>query len=122
MRDFAEDRDYEVEDNVYLDARLFESMSETEEKEFREAMKEGPVEFEYRKVDGTVRKAKGTLKEDLMDLPPQASGKDVEAVGKKKHFVPPTVFVYWDLDAGGFRSFRKDNFIKFKKVESKKDD
>lgn len=57
-----------------------------------------------------------------MDLPPQASGKDVEAVGKKKHFVPPTVFVYWDLDAGGFRSFRKDNFIKFKKVESKKDD
>lgn len=61
MRDFAEDRDYEVEDNVYLDARLFESMSEAKEKEFREAMKEGPVEFEYRKVDGSVRKAKGTL-------------------------------------------------------------
>ena len=37
----------------------------------------------------------------------KATDKKVED-GKKKRFVPPTVIVYWDLEAAGFRSFRKD--------------
>lgn len=122
MRAFAEDRGYEVEDNVYLDSKMNESMSETVEKKFLEALKAGKVKFSYKKVDGSTREAVGTLKADLMDGA-GATDKKIED-GKKKHFVPPTIIVYWDLDAAGFRSFRKDNFIKYEAVkddEGKKD-
>lgn len=124
MRDFAEERGYEVEDNVYLDSGLNESMSEAVEKKFLEALKAGKVKFEYKKVDGTTRKAEGTLKPELMDGA-KATEKKVED-GKKKRFVPPTILIYWDLEAKGFRSFRKENFIKYEAVkedkEEKKDD
>lgn len=114
MQKFAEDRGYTVEYNSYFDTgkTVNESMSEDVEKEFIEAMKEGPVNFEFKKVDGTIRKAKGTLNPDLI---PGATDKKIED-GKKKRFVPPTVIVYWDLESHGFRSFRKENFIKFEKA------
>ena len=115
MRDFAEDRGYEVEDNVYLDTQLRESMSEAVEKKFLEALKAGKVKFSYKKVDGSTREAVGTLKSELMDGA-KATDKKVED-GKKKHFVPPTVIVYWDLDSEAFRSFRKENFISWEKPE-----
>lgn len=119
MRDFAEERGYDVEDNVYLDTQLRESMSEAVEKKFLEALKAGKVEFSYKKVDGSTREAVGTLKPELMEKA-EATDKKI-ADGKKKHFVPPTVLIYWDLEAGGFRSFRKANFIKFKAVKEDKD-
>lgn len=114
MRDFAEDRGYEVEDNVYLDTQLHESMAEAVEKEFLEALHNGEVEFKFKKKDGSTREARGTLKADLMDVEPKATDKKVED-GKKKRFVPPTVIVYWDLDSKAFRSFRKENFISWEK-------
>ena len=124
MRDFAEERGYEVEDNVYLDTQLHESMSEAVEKKFLEALKAGKVKFSYKKVDGSTREAVGTLKPELMDGA-KATEKKVED-GKKKRFVPPTILIYWDLEAKGFRSFRKENFIKYETVkedkEEKKDD
>ena len=40
--------------------------------------------------------------------------------GSRKHHVPHSVFVYWDLKADGFRSFKRDNFIGFKRVEASK--
>lgn len=119
MRDFAEERGYGVEDNVYLDTQLRESMSEAVEKKFLEALKAGKVEFSYKKVDGSTREAVGTLKPELMKKA-EATDKKI-ADGKKKHFVPPTVLIYWDLEAAGFRSFRKANFIKFKAVKADKD-
>ena len=56
----------------------------------------------------------------------KATDKKIEGA-KKKHFVPPTILVYWDVEAKGFRSFRKENFIKYEAVkddgkEEKKDD
>lgn len=120
MRDFAEDRGYEVEDNVYLDTQLRESMSEAVEKKFLEALKAGKVEFSYKKVDGSTREAVGTLKPELMKKA-EATDKKI-ADGKKKHFVPPTILIYWDLEAGRFRSFRKANFIKFKAAKEDKED
>lgn len=121
MRDFAEERGYEVEDNVYLDTQLRESMSEAVEKKFLEALKAGKVKFSYKKVDGSTREAVGTLKPELMKKA-EATDKKI-ADGKKKHFVPPTVLIYWDLEAAGFRSFRKENFIKYEAVkEDKKED
>lgn len=116
MRDFAEKRGYEVEDNVYLDeCDLDEAMTEAVEKEFRKAMRAGKVKFSYKKVDGSTREALGTLKPELM-AGVNATDKKVED-GKKKRFVPPSIVVYWDLKSGGFRSFRKDNFIDFEAVE-----
>ena len=79
----------------------------------------GEVNFSYKKVDGSTREAVGTLKPELMDGA-NATDKKIEA-GKKKHFVPPTVLVYWDLEAKGFRSFRKENFIKYEAVKEDKD-
>ena len=120
MRAFAEDRGYEVEDNVYCDTQISEAMSSSEEKKFLEALKAGKVEFSYKKVDGSTREAVGTLKPELMKKA-EATDKKI-ADGKKKHFVPPTILVYWDLEAAGFRSFRKENFIKFKAVKEDKEE
>jgi hypothetical protein len=115
MRDFAEEHGFEVEDNVYLDDHLTESMSEEMEKKFKQALKEGKVKFEYKKVDGSIRKALGTLNPELMPGT-GATEKKIED-GKKKRFVPPSILIYFDLESEGFRSFRKDNFIKFEEVK-----
>lgn len=115
MRDFAEDRGYEVEDNVYLDGRLNESLSEADEKALVKALKAGEVRFSYKKVDGSTRKAVGTLKPGLIGH--GATEKKIED-GKKKRFVPPTVLVYWDVEADAFRSFKKENFIGFEDEEA----
>lgn len=113
MRDFAEDKGYEVEDNVYLDGRLNESLSEADEKAFVKALKAGKVKFSYKKVDGSTRKAVGTLKPELIKH--GATEKKIED-GKKKRFVPPTVLVYWDVEADAFRSFKMENFIEFEEA------
>lgn len=65
----------------------------------KKAMRKGIVRFYFRKVDGTIREAYGTLKESL--LPPTMSG--------RKH--NPTVQVYWDSEREGWRSFKKANVI-----------
>lgn len=111
MRDFAEERGYDVEDNVYLDGRVYESAFDDSEADFVEALKAGPVEFSYTKKDGSVHRAVGTLNPELIGH--GATEKKVED-GKKKRFVPPTIQVYFDFGAQGFRSFVKDNFIEYK--------
>jgi hypothetical protein len=124
MREFAEEKGYEVEDNVYLDTQLHESMTEAVEKKFIEALEAGKVKFSYYKVGkdpitGSRKKrdALGTRKPELMDIDGgKATSKKLKD-GEKKHFVPPTVIVYWDLDVKGFRSFRKENFIKYEAVK-----
>lgn len=120
MKKFAEDHGWKVMWTVYDESPgiIDEALSDGEEKEFIKALKAGEVEFKYHKVSGEIRKARGTLNPDLMDIKPKTTDAAIEG-GKKKHFVPPTVFIYWDLDAKAFRSFRKDNFIEFKTVESK---
>ena len=53
-------------------------------------MHKGIVTFAYEKADGSLRKAKGTLK-------------DVQSLIKTVR--------YFDVDANGFRSFKVENFI-----------
>lgn len=60
-------------------------------------MQAGNVTFSYEKTDGSLRKAKGTLK----DL--QSQTKDTGAENYK-------TVCYYDMDANGFRSFRVENF------------
>ena len=73
--------------------------------EFSNLLKEGIVEFEFIKKDGTVRSAKGTL--DPAHLPP-AKPVDGEAAPRKKN---ESVFVYYDLEKNAFRSFVKASFL-----------
>ena len=68
----------------------------------RQAMSKRIVKFYYRKVDGSIREAYGTLSDKLMSLMPTV-GQD-----RKKN---DTVMTYFDTEAQGWRSFKKLNLI-----------
>lgn len=61
-------------------------------------MHNGIVLFAYEKADGTLRKAKGTLK-DVQNLVKGTGGENYKTVR------------YYDVDKQSFRSFRIENFI-----------
>ena len=61
-------------------------------------MRAGVVQFTYEKSDGTLRTAKGTLQ-------------DVSALVKGSGVSTPKTVRYYDVDSGGFRSFRVENLI-----------
>ncbi len=61
-------------------------------------MRAGVVSFAYEKTDGTLRRAKGTLR-------------DVAALIKGTGKETPSTVRYYDLEAVGFRSFRIENLI-----------
>lgn len=62
------------------------------------ALKKGIVYFAYEKADGTLRKAKGTLK-DVQRL--------VKGTGKPNF----KTMSYFDVETGGFRCFKVENLI-----------
>ena len=62
-------------------------------------MRAGAVRFAYEKADGTLRRAVGTLK-DTADL--------VKGTGRPDD---GQTVRYYDVEAGGFRSFRSANLI-----------
>ena len=64
----------------------------------KKAMKQGIVSFAYEKADGTLRKAKGTLKEVR---------KLIKGTGKDK----VNAFPYFDTEANAFRSFKIENLV-----------
>ena len=64
-------------------------------------MKDRIVKFYFQKVDGSVREAYGTLKENLI---PVTSGDN-----RKKN---ETVQVYFDTERQEYRCFKKANLIK----------
>ncbi|WP_293666551.1 SH3 beta-barrel fold-containing protein [uncultured Parabacteroides sp.] len=61
-------------------------------------MHKGIVTFAYEKADGSLRKAKGTLK-DVQNL--------IKGTGSENY----KTVRYFDVDANGFRSFKVENFI-----------
>lgn len=56
------------------------------------------VSFKFKKVDGSIRSAVGTLKSDLL---PQGKGKSSS----------PTVFTYFDLEVNDYRCAKIENLI-----------
>ena len=69
-------------------------------KKLCELMKKGIVEFIYKKKStGKMRRAKGTLKRDL--IPPEAQRK--RGRPKKR---PEDLVIYYDVDKEGIRSFK----------------
>ena len=65
------------------------------------ALKQRIVKFYFQKVDGSLREAYGTLKENLI---PATSGDN-----RKRH---DTVQVYFDTEKQEYRCFKKANLIK----------
>ncbi len=66
----------------------------------RDKMHEHVVHFKYKKLNGDVREAFGTLKDNLVKVKPQGLREP-----------SPEVFTYWDLEVDSWRCFRKENFI-----------
>lgn len=64
------------------------------------AMKNRIVKFYFKKVDGSVREAYGTLKESMM---PATSGDN-----RKKN---DTIQVYYDTERQEYRCFKKANLV-----------
>lgn len=64
-------------------------------------MMKGIVRFYFRKVDGTIREAYGTLKTDLM---PEIKGED----NRRKN---DTVQTYFDTERQEFRCFKLANIV-----------
>lgn len=64
-------------------------------------MAKGIVRFYFRKVDGTIREAYGTLKAELM---PETKGSD----NRKKN---ESVQVYFDTEKQEFRCFKLANLV-----------
>lgn len=64
------------------------------------AMKQRIVKFYFKKLDGSVREAYGTLKESMM---PATSGEN-----RKKN---DTIQVYYDTERQEYRCFKKANLV-----------
>ena len=75
----------------------------------------GIVYFKYRKKNGDVRTARGTLKSGISNR-----FDNYVATGRKKHRNNGNTdgtYVYWDLDSDDFRSFRAADLIEITKWE-----
>ena len=70
--------------------------------EFSNMLREGIVEFEFIKKDGTVRSAKGTLLAEHLPAP------KADGTSRKPS---DNVMVYFDMDKQSFRSFVKESFV-----------
>lgn len=68
-------------------------------------LREGTIEFEYTKKDGTTRIAVGTTKLDLFKDSPNYK----QPVGNRE--VNSDIITYWDLDKDGWRSFNGNNLV-----------
>ena len=75
-------------------------------------LKNGVVEFSYKKKDGSVRKAKGTLKDELL---PETDRDD-----ERKKNLSKECFYYFDLKRDDFRCCLRDNFIEIKEKKDRK--
>ena len=73
----------------------------------QEKMLEQAVKFQFKKKDGSVRDAVGTLKKELMK---QTDGTLYEFKGQQKP-APANTIAYFDLEKGMWRSFICTEFI-----------
>ena len=77
---------------------------------FRKKLQSGTYRFSYFKIDGSIREAVGTL--DMSRIPEDKRPKSLSSAPDVRPENYNT-FPYYDLNAGGWRSFRLDNFIGF---------
>lgn len=93
-------------------AMIAEELGGAESTRFRNALKKNVISFRYRKKDGSTRKARGTLKKDVL---PKYSERRRPRPNRNG-------FVYWDVDKGSFRSFLRANFLDWEKPKKKRNE
>ena len=70
--------------------------------ELRQMMKEGTVTFQYKKNDGTIRQAVGTLKSELITKKPAGGVCHPKSAGYSPYF---------DVEKDGFRVYAESKLI-----------
>ncbi len=91
------------------------SLNRAERNEFIEKLQKNIIVFRYKKRDGSIRKAEGTLHPKF--LPPPKSDKE--------YVRPEYQIVYYDIDKKAWRSFRSFEFIEILSIRpalSKRED
>ena len=73
----------------------------------------GRVWFDYKKLDGTIREACGTLCKGISKDFDDYKCKGTPAPKQADKWLTEC-FVYWDLEEGGFRTFKASRLIKIK--------
>lgn len=73
--------------------------------DFKNALRKGVVNFKYKKKNGEIRDAKGTLNVEIMgeENTPKGTGYDIV----------DTNIRYYDLNSEGWRSFIAENLIEW---------
>ena len=82
---------------------VMERIKEVNITNFKNALHKGIVEFKYKKKNGDIRTAHGTLNIDLIGEANAPKGTGYE--------VSDNIIRYYDTDSEGWRSFIVDNFI-----------
>ena len=77
---------------------------------FRTKLATGVYRFSYLKKDGSIREARGTL--DMSRIPEEHRPKSLSSAPDVRPENYDT-FPYYDINAGGWRSFRLDLFVGF---------
>ena len=72
------------------------------------------VEFCYRKSDGTVRTAHGTL---CRGISPEFDSYEYKSPEPKEKDISAGTYTYWDLDKRGFRTFKAAELITFHELK-----
>ena len=90
-------------------------MNADEIQTFKDMLFNGEGKFKFKKVDGTIREARGTMCPDLLPPPPPKKEYDEQKLQNKKppRKRPEGIICYYDLDSKGFRSFKTTNFEGF---------
>ena len=79
-----------------------------------EWLAKGLVEFSYMKEDGTIRHARGTLRDGVSEKFDEWKRKQAEKPKDKANEPEDSVkqvVKYWDVDKEAFRSFRAENLL-----------
>ncbi|MAD25527.1 MAG: hypothetical protein CMO44_15305 [Verrucomicrobiales bacterium] len=82
-------------------------MTELDKENIISKLKDNIMNINFTKRDGSTRRMKATLREDLI---PQATKADPLSQ-KKIRNISPEVQPVWDIDNAGWRSFRWDSLI-----------
>ena len=78
------------------------SIKKVTNEELRKMMMEGPVTFQYKKNDGTIRQAVGTLKSSLITKKPSGGQNKVKDAGYS---------TYFDIEKDWWRSYAESRLI-----------
>lgn len=79
--------------------------------QLHERMRNDVVNFAYRKNDGTVRHAFGTLNGEIIDEQLSRKPQKPASGRKRSGGYPDSVFPYFDLEKLDWRCFRKDALL-----------